>query len=406
MNDRRIKRSKRLYASLINLYPKKYAAEYGPAMVQVFTDQCRDASRDSRFFGLPGLWVRTLIDLCKTAIREHLAASREGGVGAAFPGAPLPWKELALILLPGLVTLMLYMLFSLGAGKLAGVIFDGALYLSVALVILAWWRAKKFPAWGLIPAGLFVVQIIKLLTALLIRLHLSTGIITVLFVLAIPCFFHLYTRHHSISRASWFCFVFFAFLWIGQFAMALYIGHNLQMFFDNRSNLEVTMSSLMWGATSKCAVLLFFILLGTLFARRHGSLAVLLPASWLFFTTGIVDFTQGSFNVSFLFPVACCLCIAVLFPAWIARSALVTQQTRAVTALILFISIGTMTMQLIMTWPMQFVASSSSLFMYAYFLEWCLAMGSGLLLAMSLYRSASSGAEDAGEAGAPEKALA
>jgi hypothetical protein len=35
--------SEKIYRRLLRAYPKAHRAEYGPAMAQLFRDQCRDA---------------------------------------------------------------------------------------------------------------------------------------------------------------------------------------------------------------------------------------------------------------------------------------------------------------------------------------------------------------------------
>jgi uncharacterized protein involved in exopolysaccharide biosynthesis len=45
-------------------------------MAQLFRDQCRDAWRESRSWGLVTLWLRVLPDLVKTSVLEHLAAMK------------------------------------------------------------------------------------------------------------------------------------------------------------------------------------------------------------------------------------------------------------------------------------------------------------------------------------------
>lgn len=69
--------SRQLYERLLALYPRAHREEYGPAMLQLFGDQCRDAWRDARGWGLAGLWLRVLPDLVKTSVLEHLATLNE-----------------------------------------------------------------------------------------------------------------------------------------------------------------------------------------------------------------------------------------------------------------------------------------------------------------------------------------
>jgi hypothetical protein len=72
-NSKFLRRSQWWYQRLLAVYPSAHRAEYGPAMVQLFRDQCRDAWREAGRRGLLLLWLRTLPDLLKTSFIEHLA---------------------------------------------------------------------------------------------------------------------------------------------------------------------------------------------------------------------------------------------------------------------------------------------------------------------------------------------
>jgi hypothetical protein len=63
--------SERVYRVLLMAYPKEFRRAYGPQMVQVFKDLCREKQRQSRAFGLTNLWVRTLLDLAVTTFVER-----------------------------------------------------------------------------------------------------------------------------------------------------------------------------------------------------------------------------------------------------------------------------------------------------------------------------------------------
>jgi|GEM_PF-626992 len=69
--------SDKTYHRLLALYPAEHRREYGPAMAQLFRDQCRDAWRERRWSGLARLWLRVLPDLFKTSLLEHLTARNE-----------------------------------------------------------------------------------------------------------------------------------------------------------------------------------------------------------------------------------------------------------------------------------------------------------------------------------------
>ncbi|HTI98877.1 MAG TPA: hypothetical protein VL527_08315, partial [Dongiaceae bacterium] len=56
-----------IYARLLRCYPLSHQAEYGPVMLQLFRDQCRDAWCESPRWGLLRLWLRVLPDLLKSS---------------------------------------------------------------------------------------------------------------------------------------------------------------------------------------------------------------------------------------------------------------------------------------------------------------------------------------------------
>jgi hypothetical protein len=69
--------SVRLFERFLAAYPRKHRREYGPAMAQLFRDQCRDAWCDGRAWGLTRLWLRVLPDLVKTSVLEHISTLKE-----------------------------------------------------------------------------------------------------------------------------------------------------------------------------------------------------------------------------------------------------------------------------------------------------------------------------------------
>ena len=70
-------RSQKIYERLLLAYPKAHRQEYGPVMLQLFRDQCRDAWHENRYWGLAKLWLRVLPDLACTSILERLATLNE-----------------------------------------------------------------------------------------------------------------------------------------------------------------------------------------------------------------------------------------------------------------------------------------------------------------------------------------
>ncbi|HVY70510.1 MAG TPA: hypothetical protein VHH73_11310 [Verrucomicrobiae bacterium] len=68
--------SERLYGQLLLLYPRAFRREYGPAMTQLFRDQCRMAEAEQGNSGVARFWCSQLRDLAFAAVREHAAQVR------------------------------------------------------------------------------------------------------------------------------------------------------------------------------------------------------------------------------------------------------------------------------------------------------------------------------------------
>ncbi len=66
-----IELSEQVYRALLIFYPAEYRREYGPLMVQVFRDICRDAYRQNGAWGVLESWLPVLLDLAITAVEEH-----------------------------------------------------------------------------------------------------------------------------------------------------------------------------------------------------------------------------------------------------------------------------------------------------------------------------------------------
>jgi uncharacterized protein involved in exopolysaccharide biosynthesis len=73
IDERAVTISVRIYERLLATYPAGFRREYGPAMKQLFRDQCRDAWSEAQGRGLAVLWLRVLPDLAKTSFLEHLS---------------------------------------------------------------------------------------------------------------------------------------------------------------------------------------------------------------------------------------------------------------------------------------------------------------------------------------------
>lgn len=74
----------RLYRGLLRLYPAAFRVRFADEMVQLFSDQLRDARADGAPAGAARTWLRTLGDLAVTAASEHVRRDRTVGHSLAI----------------------------------------------------------------------------------------------------------------------------------------------------------------------------------------------------------------------------------------------------------------------------------------------------------------------------------
>jgi len=75
----------RVYRWLLRLYPAKFRARFSNEMVQLFSDQLRDARTGGAPAGAARTWLRTLGDLAVTAASEHARRDRTVAHSLAAP---------------------------------------------------------------------------------------------------------------------------------------------------------------------------------------------------------------------------------------------------------------------------------------------------------------------------------
>ena len=99
--------AERLYHLLLFVYPATHRREYGPLMVQLFRDLCRDSYRQKGFVGLVRLWSHVLADTVVAATVEHFCAFQEGG---QLMTRRQHWMVLSLAGLPLELGMLLYLI--------------------------------------------------------------------------------------------------------------------------------------------------------------------------------------------------------------------------------------------------------------------------------------------------------
>jgi hypothetical protein len=366
--DKPIEISRRLYTRLLRLYPQEFRDEYGSSMLQLFTDQCRSTIREKGMHGMILLWFRTLMDLAKSVLREHFASpDATGGLLEAVPNKPLPWKGVAVVLIPCLV-------FFVGQiGQLTGqdwffLLIRRAAYYLIIPVLLVWWLTRKFPIWGLIPLGMFSRNILDLinnyeyvigrtgviLAGILrtkftpdfmiflknhipeIRILLTTVILgTVVFLIL------RIARRTGFTRSSWACLGVFLVVTILEILSGLihtwiYLlkVSSADMLYGNIPSMLEDVSNSAFYAFLPTVGFLLLILVGMLLARCHGRLALLIPLGYLIPAVVLGKFDNTNALPYSLFWISATVLVyrvlvTLVAPIWIVRSASDRAKKRA-----------------------------------------------------------------------------
>ena len=71
-------RAQRFFRLILLAYPREFRREFGPDMAQVFRDCYRAEEENSGPLGIWQFWLRTLLDLVRTAPKEHLEELGKG----------------------------------------------------------------------------------------------------------------------------------------------------------------------------------------------------------------------------------------------------------------------------------------------------------------------------------------
>ncbi len=134
---RSLARHQRIYRTLLLLYPRAFRQVYGADMVQVFGDRLRE-ERERSGHGTTAVWLRTLVDLFKSAPVQRLEKKMS--------------KEAAFAILFALILIVAVAAFSMGIGGLAINVALGALIVT-ALALGASGAFRRENARNARPAG-------------------------------------------------------------------------------------------------------------------------------------------------------------------------------------------------------------------------------------------------------------
>jgi hypothetical protein len=415
--------SRRVYARLLHIYPQEHRDEYGPAMLQVFGDQCRAAYAGKRGWGLLALWLRTLPDLGISSLREHITSPNfTAGTLEAVPGRPLPWKGVLLVLLPGLVFLVSQIAQLNGQDWFYSVLYRGAYFL-ILPVLLVWALTRKFPVWGLIPLGMLyrtvwsfvfsrflggyftlrlspkimefpygdyiggalgiVNRTLRPINNYLQKNYVRTDQVVALILLVfLVALMVIAWRRGMFSKAAW--------IWLGL-GLGISLAAILLQSSSSRTEGIVKFLQMVIWQFQDLAQILIIILAGTMLVGRYGSLALLLPLGYMIPSILYGRVTPEESLIPFFIIWASVLVYRIILtliaPVWILRSAGAGRQKRAfgITLLAaLLISVALNTLFTIYYFPGQ---ATTDISMFFFSIRYPILNAVGIGLALALYRS-------------------
>lgn len=346
--------SQRLYRRLLHLYPQTYRANYELEMFHVFTDQCREVYKRRGKLGILSLWSRTLVDVGVTVVREHLSDPRaKVGLLEAVPNAPLPWKGVLLVLIPGLIFFISQIEQVTSNNDWFFLVSYRAGYFLILPVLLVWLLTRRFPVWGLIPLGLLYATLLDYGQRLpfeslpiigrwfiyekveLFGIQISTYTCRYLFA-SITCLILLSilikygAQRGQISRSAW--------KWLGICGLLFVLRIVLEGYrssgwwvFPEDANKYLFETALWYGYDSLSFLLLIFI--GMFFARKYEGFSFLILLGYLLPKVIFGRYGEWSdylpFSVVSLAILLYRFVVALVAPVWLVRAASVPSRQRA-----------------------------------------------------------------------------
>ena len=259
--------SERLYRRLLRVYPAAFRARFTDEMVQLFTDQLREARAD-RTGGSAGFWLKSLGDLLVTSTSEHLRRDRT----VAHSISTSPSTLTRLLGLAGVLGgAVLLAVFVIDIGRELNVIRLGLFNLGAIAIVIAVHRrqataAPRLSLIGAVPALMANAWYLAVIVLESVRPEALAG------DLALPGF--------AAAVAMWLADAVFALvtLRIGVLArwgaLALSIGSPLALLGIDRLGLVSAQDATIFGPLSQIGIVLNglgWILLGIDLATRRGS---------------------------------------------------------------------------------------------------------------------------------------
>lgn len=283
--------TERVYRLLLGLFPKEHHRAYAQPMLQHARDLGRDARERGRWQSVI-MTFRLVKDGILNAGIEHMEAI----MLAKNSFKPTSWLIVLLACIPGLLVA-----FSRRPAELLDSLLPIFGYLYLALLVISlpaiWWRRRQFPVWALLPAGALAwvfaymagTELAQLVNSLRIPdlkwVQIWTGITIINFVLAAVLFLVL-LRGQRLPASIW--------LVIGVIAF----GHLLLAILYSLTRYggdQPFAGMLEYFATSGLGPLegLMLVAVGLLFARQHGTLALLVVVGGYFYMFTDSDYLSG-----------------------------------------------------------------------------------------------------------------
>ena len=349
--------SQRLYRWLLHLYPQAYRATYESEMFHLFTDQCREVYAHRGRMGILTLWLRTLVDVGVTVVREHLSDPHaRAGLLDAVPNRPLPWKGVLLVLIPGLIFFVSQIEQVTSNNDWFFLAFYRAGYFLILPVLLVWLVTRRFPVWGLIPLGLLYETVVNYSqhpflgslpiighffdhdTVVLFGTKISTyglkdSLVASTFVILLGILIWRNARQGQISRSAWKWLGLCGLLIVLRIAGDAYRSMLWQSQYWSPEELSgLIFQNFLWNLYDSLPFLLL-VFIGMFFARKYGGFSFLLLLGYLLPT--IVFGRYGTWNepVNFYLVSVAVLVyrfvVALIAPVWLVRAASLQGRQRA-----------------------------------------------------------------------------
>ncbi|MFB0535894.1 MAG: hypothetical protein ACETWR_13045 [Anaerolineae bacterium] len=299
--------SVRVYQVLLFLYPVAHRREYGPLMVQMFRDLCRDTYRQGSVFNLVKLWVRTLGDAIVTAIIEHVTIGGSMNLNNR-PVTPLPWGKIGLAVLPGLLAISVRS--DLGRSVFGQdvsqfVYWNGLTVLCLLQIIGGFIGERQLAAWSFPALGLLLNTLPGVVIGLLLK----------------PSSGPPSPAHTLVVNWVWPCVI-----WGAIIAVLVCQRHSLHMpkpGWGLLGLLVLTQPFLFWSG----AILLLSIAVGLLLTRRNGLLAGLVVVAgefWLvdeiFDPSYAMLIWSANYTAEMIVSVLPTVFFLVVAPIWVLRA--------------------------------------------------------------------------------------